>query len=89
MSGIADTGDRYELTVDGETAFAAYRDEGDVRVITHTEVPPALGGQGIGSRLVRAALGDIRAKGLKLRPQCPFVAAFLEKNPDFSDILES
>jgi len=80
---------RYELTVDGVTAFAAYHDEGDVRVFTHTIVPSELEGRGIGSRLVAAALADVRAKGLRVRPLCSFVAAYIEKHPEFSDLLKA
>ena len=78
---------RYELTVDGGTAIAAYQDEGGSRVFTHTLVPPELEGHGVGTRLVAGALADVRARGLKLVPHCPFVAAYVERHPEVWDLL--
>lgn len=65
---------RYELTVDGELAVAEYKLDGDTIRFTHTLVPKAIDGQGVGTRLVRAALADARQRGLTVDPQCPFVA---------------
>lgn len=78
---------RYELSVDGGTAFAAYRREGDTLVFTHTEVPPALEGQGVGSALVEGALADLRSRHLRVRPDCPFVAAYIERHAEARDLL--
>ena len=78
---------RYELSVDGGTAFAAYRREGDTLVFTHTEVPPALEGRGIGSALVEGALADVRSRHLRVRPDCPFVAAYFERHAEGRDLL--
>ena len=78
---------RYELTVEGHTAFAAYRVDGDVITFTHTVVPPALEGQGIASRLILHALGDVRSRGMTLIAQCPFVAAYIRKHPEWADLL--
>ena len=78
---------RYELEVDGGTAIAAYERRGDVIAFTHTGVPEAIEGQGIGSRLVAGALADVRAKGLKMLPLCAFVAAYAERHPETRDLL--
>ena len=78
---------RYELSVDGGTAFAAYRREGDTLVFTHTEGPPALEGRGIGSALVEGALADVRLRHLRVQPDCPFVAAYIERHADARDLL--
>ena len=78
---------RYELSVDGGKAFAAYRREGDTLVFTHTEVPPALEGQGVGSALVEGALADVRSRHLRVRPDCPFVAAYIERHAEARDLL--
>ncbi len=78
---------RFELTVDGHLAFIDYRNEGDRLILVHTEVPKALGGRGIGTILVRSALNEIRQRGHRIVPQCPFVSAFIERNPEFKDLL--
>jgi predicted GNAT family acetyltransferase len=77
---------RYELDVDGATAFAEYRLAPGKVVITHTETPRVLRGRGIASRLVRGALEQIRADGLKVVAGCGFVVDYLEKHPEFSDV---
>jgi predicted GNAT family acetyltransferase len=79
---------RYELTADGATAFAAYRAAGaGVIAFTHTIVPEALEGQGIASRIIGFALADVRARGLKLLPLCSFVAAYMKRHPETQDLL--
>lgn len=77
----------YVLEAEGERAVAAYQREGDRIVFTHTGVPPALEGRGIGSRLVRGALDDVRDRELKVVPQCPFVRAFIGRHPEYRDLL--
>jgi uncharacterized protein len=78
---------RFELDADGHTAFAYYRMAPGVITFTHTEVPPALSGQGVGSRLVRGALELARAQGLKVVAKCPFVSAYMGKHSEFNDLL--
>ena len=77
----------FELTVDGERAVAAYQLEGDTIVFTHTIVPPAIEGHGVGSKLVRGALDQVRDRGLKVVPQCRFVAAWIARHPEYRDLL--
>ena len=55
--------------------------------LVHTEVDPAFAGQGLGERLVAGALEDLRARGLKLVPLCPFVRAYLRRHPDQADLV--
>lgn len=76
---------RYELETEHGLAFAVYRDEGNRRVFTHTEVPPADEGKGVGSRLVREALDHTRRQGLAISPACSFVAAFVRRHPEYVD----
>ena len=78
---------RFELDVDGHTALLYYRLEPGVITLVHTEVPPELGGRGVGSTLVRGVLEAIRAKGLKVVVKCPFVAAYMGKHPEFNDLI--
>ncbi len=78
---------RFEVTVDGHLARADYVIAGDVITFTHTVVPPALEGRGIASRLIRHGLSEARARGLRVVPQCPFVAAYIRKHPEWADLL--
>jgi uncharacterized protein len=80
--------DRYEI-VDGDRVLgiAAYFRRGDVLVLTHTEVDESSGHQKLGSRLVKAALDDVRAHGQKIVPQCPFVRGWIDRHPDYADLV--
>ncbi|HEX6374263.1 MAG TPA: GNAT family N-acetyltransferase [Allosphingosinicella sp.] len=78
---------RYELAVDGRLAVAEYRLRPGRISFTHTEVPDALAGRGIGKRLVKAALDDARAQGLKVVPICPFVKHYIDTHPEERDLL--
>jgi predicted GNAT family acetyltransferase len=80
---------RYELTVDGHLAATYYEIADGVITFVHTEVPPELGGKGIGSKLIKGALDQVRAEGLKVIAQCPFVKAFIGKNPAYQDLLKA
>jgi predicted GNAT family acetyltransferase len=77
---------RFELDADGHVAFSNYNRAGDILTVMHTEVPAALNGKGIGSRLVRGVLEIARAQGLKVVPRCPFVAAYIDKHPEYADL---
>jgi len=79
---------RYEIAVDGDRAgFLTYRMAPGVITFLHAEVDPEREGQGLGSRLVAEALDDARARGLAVRPVCPFVAAFIESHLDYADLV--
>jgi uncharacterized protein len=79
---------RFELDADGHMAVAYYRLSPGVITFTHTEVPNELSGRGIGSALARGALDIVRAQGLKVVAQCPFISAFMGKHPEFNDLLQ-
>lgn len=80
---------RYEAWVDGALAgFTEYRTRRDgVVVFVHTEVDDAYEGQGVGSRLVRGALDDVRAQGATIVARCPFVARYVADHPAYADLL--
>jgi predicted GNAT family acetyltransferase len=80
---------RYELAIDGHIAATYYEIADGVITFVHTEVPPELGGKGIGSRLIQGALDLVRADGLKVIAQCPFVKAWIDKHPDYADLLKA
>jgi predicted GNAT family acetyltransferase len=73
---------RFELTSDGQLAELAYRRRADRLVLVHTEVPQAMGGQGVGGQLVEAALRRAAAEGLTVVPLCSFARSWLERHPD-------
>jgi predicted GNAT family acetyltransferase len=81
---------RYEIRVDGDLAgFVDYeREEGSV-VLVHTEVDSAFEGKGVGSALARGTLDDIRGKGGTVVPVCPFIKKWIEKHPDYQDLVAS
>ncbi|MBX3553047.1 MAG: N-acetyltransferase [Pseudolabrys sp.] len=78
---------RFELEVDGHLAIAVYSLAPGVITFIHTEVPDALAGRGIGSRLAKGALAQVRARGLKVVPRCPFIRGYIEKHPEWQDLL--
>jgi uncharacterized protein len=77
---------RFELDVEGTTAFANYRATPQAIIITHTETPAALRGRGIASELVKAALELIRADGRRVIAGCGFVVDYLRKHPEYADL---
>ncbi len=68
----------YELDVDGHTAATYYKTADGVITFIHTEVPPELGGKGVGSRLIKGVIAE-----------CAFVKAYIEKHPEYADLLKS
>jgi predicted GNAT family acetyltransferase len=81
---------RYEARVDGELAGVAFYDTADdLIVFTHTEVDESYEGKGVGSALARAALDDVRADGRrKVIARCPFIKGWIDRHPDYQDLLE-
>ena len=80
---------RYELKIDGAEAFVDYSRQGRTLVLIHTEVPRALSGQGVGTRLARGVLDEARREGWKVIARCEFIAGFISRNPDYQDLLAS
>jgi predicted GNAT family acetyltransferase len=79
---------RYEAHLDGELAgFAEYRDVPGRRIFTHTQDDPAFEGHGVGGTLASGALDDVRRLGLAVVPRCPFIAAYIERHPDYADLV--
>jgi predicted GNAT family acetyltransferase len=79
---------RFVATVDGaEAGYAAYTRTSDLIVFTHTKIDPAFEGQGIGGVLARQALDAVRADGLQVVPQCPFIKRWISRHPDYEDLV--
>ena len=85
-----ETEHRYEARVGGELAGSAYYDSADdLIVFTHTEVDDAFEGKGVGSALAKFALDDVRADGRrKVVPRCPFIKGWIDRHPDYQDLLD-
>ena len=67
--------------------FVDYHAQPGLITVLHTEVDPAFEGQGVGSRLVEGMLDDIRARGLRVLPICPFVRAYVRRHPEVRDLV--
>lgn len=79
---------RYELRLDGEVAaFAGYVESPGVVVVTHTETRPQLQGQGLAGQLTEGMMRDLRGRGLRVIPRCPFTRSWLHEHPEFADLL--
>ncbi len=78
---------QYEFDIKDEKALLKYIQQGNALALVHTEVPPDLENQGIAHQLVEKSLDDIRSKGEKIIPICPFVVSFLERNPQYNDLI--
>ena len=80
---------RYEVELYGQRAVIQYRDTGGVRYYLHTEVPAALEGHGIASKMAKFALDEAQAEGLTIVPQCPFVRGYIERHPEYQSLVKS
>jgi uncharacterized protein len=78
---------RFELDADGVTVFMNYHLAGRVMSLDHTETPVAARGRGLASRLTEGVLQEVRARGLKIVPRCAFVRAFLDRHPEYRDLV--
>ncbi len=78
---------RFALHLDGATAVLNYKQEGDTITLVHTEVPAAMEGKGIGGHLAKAALNYARENHLKVVARCPFVSSYLQRHPEYNDLL--
>lgn len=78
---------RFTLSVEDHTAVLDYTLDGNVIVFTHTGVPEAIGGRGIGSKLATAGLEYARRQGYRVRALCWFVAGYTQRHPEYQDLL--
>ncbi|WP_213454937.1 GNAT family N-acetyltransferase [Rhizomonospora bruguierae] len=79
---------RYEGRAgDDLVGFVDYRPTAEALVFVHAETDPTVRGRGLGTVLVRGALDDVRRRGTKVVPNCPFVAEVIDRNPEYADLL--
>jgi predicted GNAT family acetyltransferase len=80
---------RYEIYVDGELAgFTMFTLDGDVAIMPHTKIDPEYKGQGLATTLIGAALDDLREREVTVVARCPFVREFVEKHPEYQDMVK-
>ncbi|WP_395374007.1 GNAT family N-acetyltransferase [Marinicella sp. W31] len=80
---------QFRMKIEGFIALVDYRFKDDVWVLTHTKVPQELGGRGIGTSLVKKVLDYLDEKKIKVIPQCSFIAAFIEKRPQYQHMVKA
>lgn len=79
---------RYEAWLDGEPAgLIAYEAHDGWLMADHTEVFEAFEGKGVGSRLAKVVLDDVRARGLHVNPMCPFLSGYIARHPEYRDLV--
>ncbi|MEZ5040285.1 MAG: GNAT family N-acetyltransferase [Saprospiraceae bacterium] len=78
---------RFEVTIEGQTAICEYKLVKDRIIFTHTEVPPSLEGKGIASLLAKTGLEYAKAEQLKVMPLCPYVAGYIKRHPEYRSLL--
>lgn len=81
----------YVVEVDGQRAGMAFYQVrgGGPKIFVHTEVADEFAGMGLGTRLVRYALDDVREHGDKVVPICPLFAAYIDRHPEYDDIVDT
>jgi predicted GNAT family acetyltransferase len=79
---------RFEIWVGGVLAgFTVYRPQPDRYTFVHTEIDPAFGGRGLASILIKAALDEMRERGIAVLPQCPFVRRYISRHSEYLDLV--
>jgi uncharacterized protein len=78
---------RFEIKKDGLLAVLEYQLADRKIIFTHTGVPDALSGQGLGSLLANTGLNYARAQSLTVVPLCPFIAGYIQKHPEYKDLV--
>ena len=89
MNPVVDQPDRqrFELEEDGKLAYADYRREASLLVIPYVHADPALRGKGTAGRLMAGMLEIVRSRGEKVRPVCGYAAAWIQRHPDYQDLV--
>lgn len=78
---------RFEIFESGQIAYMQYIQKDGVIDLTHTSVPIQLEGQGVGSALADSALNYAREEGLRVKPTCPFITAYVDRHLEFKSLL--
>ncbi|RYD68458.1 MAG: N-acetyltransferase [Verrucomicrobiaceae bacterium] len=89
MNAVVDQPDRqrFALEEEGKLAYADYRREENLLIIPYVHADPALRGKGTAGRLMSGMLEIVRARGEKVRPVCGYAATWIQRHPDYQDLL--
>lgn len=87
MTDLRDTGGRYEIDEQGETAYAEYRKQPGQLFIDYVFSPPALRGKGTAGRLMGLVAEEAKAHGLTITPICGYARTWLSRKPEYHDIV--
>ncbi|MCZ7533757.1 MAG: N-acetyltransferase [Acidimicrobiia bacterium] len=80
---------RFVIEVEGKVAgFAVYHIRGGRHLFVHTEIDPSFEKQGLGSKLIKAALDEVAADGGTVVPLCPFVRAWIKRHPEYDSLVD-
>ncbi len=79
---------RFEANLAEGTAELVYMKVGDTLIFHHTEVPEALEGQGIGSKLAKVGLEYVKENNISAAALCPFVKAYVQRHPEYQSLLK-
>lgn len=77
---------KFFIQKDGEEAYLDYKEEDGLLDFHSTYVPPSFRGQGVAGRITKEALNYAKEKGYRVRPTCPYVAAYMERSGDYEGI---
>ena len=77
---------RFQIEIDGQMAMVKYYPGNKEIIFTHTEVPEAFEGQGVAGKIAKTALEYAKAEGLRVRPMCPYIAAYIQRHPEYQPI---
>ncbi|OAB76171.1 hypothetical protein ULVI_14045 [Cochleicola gelatinilyticus] len=78
---------RFELIVEGMTAFVDYKVKDGIVYLLHTETPNKLRGKGVGSKLIKNVFQLLESEGLQLKSLCPFISHYLQKHPEWGFLI--
>lgn len=79
---------RFEIVIGDQVAMVKYFLGSGEIIFTHTEVPEAFEGQGVAGKIAKAAIEYAKAEGLRIRPMCPYIAAYIQRHPEYQSITE-
>ena len=87
MEVVDNEAGRYEMSLDGTpVGFVDYHLADGHMILSYIEIDPAYGGRGLGGRLTAWVLDDCRSRGLRVTPECPFIARFMREHPEYADL---